>query len=220
VRFRREKARQAQHKPYFGFRLLILYEENWQLRFNGSQFEKVLWTDPYWYGSAAGLAIIPMAYGAVHLAALEVAFPTNIERLLWKAAGYILMGGAGGLALGFGFKFLKTWFLQKLQNGTNEQDRHCIRPSCFQSFSQRFHECFSLLLGPIFKYLWALLVGGFNCVALLLLPVALLVFICILCLYCASRIYIVIESFISLRRVPLGVYQTSNVSITKYIPHL
>jgi hypothetical protein len=35
-----------------------------------------------------------------------------------------------------------------------------------------------------------------------------------------SRAYIVIESFISLRHVPIGVYQTPQGNIMDYVPHL
>jgi hypothetical protein len=38
-------------------------------------------------------------------------------------------------------------------------------------------------------------------------------------IYFLSRFYIVVESFISLRHVPIGVYETSNVTITNYIHH-
>lgn len=40
----------------------------------------------------------------------------------------------------------------------------------------------------------------------------------IVLLYCFARVYIVTESFLSLRRVPVGVYQ--DVSWAQYIPHL
>lgn len=38
--------------------------------------------------------------------------------------------------------------------------------------------------------------------------------------YCISRVYVVLESFISLRRVPIGVYQTPSGNFMNYIPHL
>jgi hypothetical protein len=44
------------------------------------------------------------------------------------------------------------------------------------------------------------------------------IFFCVL--YCAARIYVVLESFISLRHVPIGVYQTPSGNFINYIPHL
>jgi hypothetical protein len=35
-----------------------------------------------------------------------------------------------------------------------------------------------------------------------------------------SRVYIVLESFISLRRVLVGVYQTPNINVMGNFPHL
>jgi hypothetical protein len=39
-------------------------------------------------------------------------------------------------------------------------------------------------------------------------------------LYIAARLFIVVESFISLRHVPIGVYQTPDTNFMSYIPHL
>lgn len=36
----------------------------------------------------------------------------------------------------------------------------------------------------------------------------------------AARVYIVVESFISLRHVPIGVYQTPDSNFMDYVPHL
>ena len=44
------------------------------------------------------------------------------------------------------------------------------------------------------------------------------IFFCVL--YCAARIYVVLESFISLRHVPIGVYQNPSGNFINYIPHL
>jgi hypothetical protein len=47
-----------------------------------------------------------------------------------------------------------------------------------------------------------------------------IVLISIAPLYFAARLFIVVESFISLRHVPIGVYQTPNTNVMSYIPHL
>jgi hypothetical protein len=41
------------------------------------------------------LILIPTAYGGIHLSALHEMFPTTIERALWKASCYTLIGFTG-----------------------------------------------------------------------------------------------------------------------------
>ena len=79
---------------------------------------------------------------------------------------------------------------------------------------------FAALMGLLFFLL--LVIGP----ALSLMDVRLLGFagfkmsVPILPIYAAARVYIVIESFISLRHVPTGVYQTPDSNFMDYIPHL
>jgi hypothetical protein len=41
-----------------------------------------------------------------------------------------------------------------------------------------------------------------------------------LLMFLLSRVYIVLKSFISLRRVPVGVYQTPKLNVMDNFPHL
>jgi hypothetical protein len=38
--------------------------------------------------------------------------------------------------------------------------------------------------------------------------------------YCVARVFLIVESFISLRHVPIEVYQTPTSNFMSYIPHL
>jgi hypothetical protein len=49
--------------------------------------------------TATAMALIPTAYGCVHLGALSIIFPTPVERLLWKVSCYYLIATAGASAL-------------------------------------------------------------------------------------------------------------------------
>jgi hypothetical protein len=49
--------------------------------------------------SGAGLAIIPIAYVCVHLAAWNATFPTRIEKLLWSSSCFYLTGCGIGFAM-------------------------------------------------------------------------------------------------------------------------
>jgi hypothetical protein len=59
-------------------------------------------------------------------------------------------------------------------------------------------------------YLFKFLLGSVSSFIVYVIPV----------LFSFARAYIVIESFISLRRVPVGVYQTPQGNIMGYVPHL
>jgi hypothetical protein len=50
--------------------------------------------------------------------------------------------------------------------------------------------------------------------------IASIIFVSAVLLYVAARLFIVVESFISLRHVPIGVYRTPNTNFMSYIPHL
>ena len=73
--YTQEKANQARNLPYFGFQLLVTHEQNWQnVLGRHKRILGNLWFIN-WYGIVAVLALVPTAYGAVRLAALDLIFP-------------------------------------------------------------------------------------------------------------------------------------------------
>ena len=188
----------------FGKRLLVLREPNFR---DVLGLSKELTHFKYMHGSKgvliATLVLIPTAYGSVHMGALTIAFPTSIERTMWKVACYILIGVAGGTAVLLVVVVLVFAMLRAYTRGRSVRGRN-MRSRFSLKYRSVIWYLFNLLgmIGSVFKYV---VYGLAFAVGLL---------------YVGSRIYIVVESFISLRHVPIGVYQTPNISAMDYIPHL
>lgn len=161
-------------------------------------------------GGALGplLVLVPAAYGAIHLSALTITFPTPIERLLWEIACYILIGVAGGLAILLtGLRVGRRWkdaiILQWiLLYFVGDFPRYRLLTKRYQLYKTNSDT------------LWRTL---FVCSCWLSIHVVLCV---VSILYIAARAYIVIESFVSLRHVPIGVYETPQLNFMNYVPHL
>ena len=130
-------------------------------------------------GLIAALTVC-MFYGAAHTTAWKFAFPTDVERLLWRIACVDTIGGVISLLAIFSI----VVFL-------HEHD-------------------FKMLLRAFFaqeKGIMPLLYRMLIVVGIINIP-----------FFIVSRLYIIVETFISLRHVQWGVYAT--VNWTDYIPHL
>jgi hypothetical protein len=145
---------------------------------------------------ALAVIVIPAAYGGVHLSAINSLFPTEIELTLWESSCFILLGFAGLMVAGFvGIfaydKYMDAW-------------RMLVKYQPFRSITLNLEV--PDWLDPVASLLfWASIAIAIIFVA----P-----------LYIGARLFIVIESFISLRHVPVGVYLTPNTNFMSYIPHL
>ena len=138
----------------------------------------------------AAMSMIPAAYGCIHFGALALTFPSLAEKVIWKISCYYLIT----TAIVYGILSLYTYLCNKF-------------PSLYSKvyLVVAMMKRFFYLFGNGNK-IWSLIHTGFV--------------ILILSLYLGARIYLVVESFISLRHVPIGVYQTPNVNFMNYIPHL
>lgn len=157
------------------------------------------------------LAAIPTLYGAVHLAALSVIFPTPIERLLWKISCLYLIGSAGCCVFIMILAFLDRFLLTRCGIGFYSRDGGCViyRVTPWHYAAHRVKKRFKMATKSKFD-LW---VKGFKILGGTVLGLVLLGYI-------GARVYIVTESFISLRHVPIGVYQTPRLNIMGNLPHL
>ena len=142
------------------------------------------------------MAMIPAAYGCVHVGALSLIFPSSIERLLWKISCYYLItaavvSGILGLFTYVNRKVYVEWGVDILWN-----------------IVKMLEDCWD----TIFRHgKWSRRLG-IGITSTPLFSIALV--------YIIVRLYIVVESFISLRHVPVGVYETPTVNFMNYIPHL
>jgi hypothetical protein len=143
------------------------------------------------------LILIPTAYGVIHLSALHEMFPTTIERALWKASCFTLIG------------FTWLTFLSTVS----------LLPSVtlFGFIGNRGNSWSSGSRGRMRATVWRYM--SFT-IRVLIFEVPFGILLAATILYCAARVFVVVESFISLRHVPTGVYLTPPTNFMGYIPHL
>jgi hypothetical protein len=155
-----------------------------------------------WILYTLAIVIIPAAYGGIHLGAVHTLFPSEIELTLWKSSCFILLGVAGLPVLGVPgiFAFFEAFRLLDEYMPDAMKPRLRIMRSWIEKYGVAF----------LSSYVVLSLLAFIVCIVLV--PVVLL--------YVAARLFIVVESFISLRHVPIGVYRTPNTNFTSYIPHL
>jgi hypothetical protein len=139
---------------------------------------------------ALAIVIIPAAYGGIHLGAIHNIFPSEIELTLWRSSCYILLGFAGLLVVSI------QGILVLLYMST----------ACEKAIDRWLEKKWVEIIWIICVFI----IFGAGCV---------LGFVITL-LYIAARLFIVVESFISLRHMPIGVYQTPDTNFMSYIPHL
>jgi len=139
--------------------------------------------------------VIPAAYGGIHLGAIHNIFPSEIELTLWKSSCYILLGSAGLLVVSFVGILVPEILYEKYM------------PTACETAIDRWLE------KKWVEIIWAIcfvIIFGAGCVLGVVITL----------LYIAARLFIVVESFISLRHIPIGVYQTPDTNFMSYIPHL
>lgn len=148
---------------------------------------------------SVAMAVIPAAYGCIHFSASKLIFPTSIEIMLWKISCYYLIASSfavGVLFLGIcANRFLHVKFTVdnvRQHNSRSPLNRVGYRvPSILKL-------CYRYGLVPFF-----FAIGALSFI-----------------FYIAARVFLVVESFISLRHVPIGVYQSPDINFMNYIPHL
>ncbi|KAL9582927.1 MAG: hypothetical protein Q9212_003011 [Teloschistes hypoglaucus] len=212
-----------------------------------SLYKRCLETEEFKLGSTSGVTMLPgVLYGALHLSLWNSAFPSSVERLLWRMSGVVLIAVpmlvAFLLAL---WTFLPKYFVtfllalrtlwpkyfvniklpqaetspdpsqtskvMKMQSSQGQARIHMQTGGSFTSenpvistdkISNRREEAIKTV---------------FTIKDLILLEVRIVLFWVITAFYVFSRVFIIVESFISLRHVPVGVYK--DVGWSKYIPH-
>jgi hypothetical protein len=137
------------------------------------------------------IAISTALYGGLHAAAWHSFFPTEVEKWFWRVSSIVI--AASGLIFAYGMVSYHLYLNITLQD--------------YQYFAKRVARALDWvmeLLSLDGSDFWLKNVFG----GILFLGTC-----CVI-----SRLYLVIESFISLRKVPVEVYQTPDW--TQWIPHL
>ena len=171
------------------------------------------------------ISLISGIYAAIHLALWNHDFPTHAELLLWRVCAITLAAPAIILVvmvscavsawnISIAFKFAQSLNKYKAFAAIYAEMRsRWVKIEEFwtkaykESGSHVGYWCVTFLwIAFLFVPLWIV-----GCVLIVASPFGLI-------LYGFARIYIVAESFLSLRHVPIGVYQ--DVSWAQYVPHL
>lgn len=175
--------------------LLSLRAEN----FRGKVFNDIPYDATY---LSAAIALVPMVYGCAHLGALSIIFPTAIERLLWKISCYYLIAVASGFGLWALIKYFDALISHVLGSQATFVEKLEAR---IRNIPYRTAGKTRCLVDGVFSLF------HYGKLILLYLGVS---------AYAAARMYLVVESFVSLRHVPIGVYQTPELNVMGNIPHL
>jgi hypothetical protein len=165
--------------------------------------------------SGNALVVIGGLYAGVHLALWNYAFPTRAEMLLWKisccALGFPLAFIALSMIIVYGALACLFLYEQIEGNRIVAVMRNSLRSmgSSFWEKSNRPRHETSWI-----KYSTRVLIATLR---ICFLAIGLVLFATVP-LYGFARLYIILESLMSLRHVPLGVYQ--GITWAQYIPHL
>ena len=156
------------------------------------------------------LIALPMVYGSVHLAAWNFDFPSRVEQIMWRVACIIIAGGIFGSFVAIGIIIIAVIAVD------------CAGGRIFGDdwIGKVFHKVDDWMknLSPSYNLLHMVLVRIANFGFILLLALLLLFILGLFALYFGCRLFVIVESFISIRRLPLGVFVT--VHWANYIPHL
>ncbi|KAI9859379.1 MAG: hypothetical protein M1813_006716 [Trichoglossum hirsutum] len=137
-------------------------------------------------------ASLSVLYGGIHAAAWRFQFPTPIEGTLWKASCLATIGGSIPAILAV------MALGDSMKRGRSE-------------FWTIFWSEWCHKYGQVIDSVRLNVLAGSRLMALFVLVLPVIV---------AARLYIVFEAFLSLRHVPLGAYATGDSDWSQYIPHL
>ena len=154
-------------------------------------------------------SFLSFMYGGIHGSSWNAHFPSMVEQMMWRTAvcsvavggfvisGLLFMAGVLGYLTESPRENLKSWIIRGIQWGWG-----FLRIEDFGVFF------FLVLLGMV--------VGVMLLILFLIIVIGTLS--CITLAYVFSRTFLVVESFISIRSLPAGAYNT--VSWVGYWPHI
>ncbi|KAI4253225.1 MAG: hypothetical protein L6R42_007667 [Xanthoria sp. 1 TBL-2021] len=164
-------------------------------------------------GPGTAVTMLPgLLYGGLHLPLWNYKFPSHVEGLLWRLSAIVLiLVPAIAAALFIAHAVYQKGLWSKVSNQEKPAMMAGGYPRIYISSDDRrteYPQRWSEKLAASVKR--SLLLGMWLLVSISLVMIG--------CLYIFSRVFIIVESFISLRHVPVGVYE--EVGWSKYIPHL
>ncbi|KAI4090627.1 MAG: hypothetical protein LQ339_008316 [Xanthoria mediterranea] len=184
-------------------------------------------------GSTSAVTMLPgLLYGGLHLALWNYVFPSQAERLMWRISGIVLIAVPVLVAVAL---MLRTGFQRHMPSQVSQQPDP-PRPKTTAAATAANHRVSTAVLqegeidseaavsaADIRENDGGRVQQGDTAVMTIpifqvfLLEAAAHLAPLTAALYIFSRVFIIVESFISLRHVPVGVY--TDVGWSKYIPH-
>lgn len=174
--------------------------------------------------STSAVMMLPgVMYGGLHLTLWNNIFPTAAERLMWRISGVVLIAVPVLVALLLALRAVyqkytsfKSSEEKEKQNGTTTQPAREKGATLTQETADtppsHLHDRNRGETTDQEATATAFSVGHLILLDLVLIPGCFVTVV-----YVSARIFIIVESFISLRHVPVGVY--TDVGWSKYIPH-
>lgn len=176
-------------------------------------YNNCLEVDELKLGSTSAVTMLPgLLYGGLHLALWNYVFPSRAERLLWRISGIVLIAIPVLVAVGL---MLRIGYQRHLSKRSKAVEEHPDPQAELQKEHYNSNTAIQTDKNGITK---ADADNGIPISQILLIDLALVAVTLTGAIYIFSRVFIIIESFISLRHVPIGVYE--EVGWSKYIPHL
>ena len=162
------------------------------------------------FGSLVLLFLLGMVYGALHLSLWNYKFATNVEKVSWRLSCVTITAYPA---------FFNFTFLMYVPMRLTPRVRIGYRERRYISHLREENaKSKSILKKYSFSICWEYMRTGLDCGATMLLFLFMILVAIVGLVFVFARIFLVVESFISLRHVPMGVYL--NVGWVKYIPHL
>ena len=173
----------------------------------------------------SAMTTVSAAYAGIHLALWNHVFPTKAEDILWKFSACCLGIPVAVWAVFLiiaAFVVIGVWVLAWIISFMERSPRKSVRDLVpgirrfLENVKDRWNAAYTVISRFVEHYcvlecfLMSILYLGIGFFFLLVGAAAIS--------YGFARVYIVVESFISIRFVPLGVYQ--EISWSSYIPHL
>lgn len=197
----------------------LVFDARWRSPSNYQQhivflqgiYQRLLLSEELQLGPTMVIMMLPgLLYGGLHLSLWNYVFPTTAERTLWRISGVTLIAVPTLIPL-----FLKLrcvwrryrnpqWWEKSRPFQKSKPPQKPAQPSSFENARAVEED-----LEDATPMHWiTILAVDFSSILIYLIA----------SFYIFARVFIIVESFISLRHVPKGVY--TDVGWSKYIPHL
>ena len=170
---------------------------------------------------ASTLWLLGSLYGGIHLALWNYDFSTPLERFLWRFSA-ATPGSASVLFLVVALLLIAYDGYEKYSKRREQRAEESDRNNAFQRATPSSRcadwrrKIFREFCSGV-RYIWRRWCSYMFRIVVVLMFAS--VVVAAVPLYIFARTFIVVESFISLRHVPIGVYE-GGLGWSKYIPHL